>query len=73
VNIVVSNYDMEEDVEICEGLLYTRILSSSTFQQIDDQKCVHVVVDTSYKSIDQNCSEDQNSILESAADTKDNP
>jgi len=29
---VVSNYDKEEDVEICEGLLSTRILSSSTFQ-----------------------------------------
>ena len=30
-------------------MLTTRLSSSSTFQQRDDQKCMHVVVNDSYK------------------------
>jgi hypothetical protein len=40
--------DEEEDFKVYEGLLTTRISSSSTFQQRDDQKCMHVVVNDSY-------------------------
>jgi hypothetical protein len=65
--------DEEEDVKICEDLLFTQISSSSTFQQRYDHECVHVVVDASYKSINQNCCEDQNFIFESVADIKGNP
>jgi len=37
--------------------LFTRISFSSTFQQGDDQKCVHAMVDVSYESVDQNSSD----------------
>jgi hypothetical protein len=41
--------DEEEYFKSCEGLLTTRISSSPTFQQRDDQRCMHVVVNDSYE------------------------
>ena len=50
--------DEEEDVKICEDLLFTQISSSSSFQQRDDKKCVHVVGDGGYEFVDQNSNKD---------------
>jgi len=41
--------DEEEDFKSCEGLLTTRISSSPTFQQRDDQRCMQIVVTGSYE------------------------
>jgi hypothetical protein len=38
--------------------LSTQISSSSSFQQRDDKKCVHVVIDACYESVAQNSNED---------------
>ena len=39
-------------------MLTNEITSSHTFQQRDDQQCVHAMVDNSYESIVQNTYED---------------
>ena len=41
--------DEEEDFKSWEGLLTTKISSSPTFQQRDDHRCMHVVVNESYE------------------------
>jgi len=51
--------DKEEDFKFCEDFFTSRISFSYDIQQTNDQKCVHVVVNASYESVDQNCSEDQ--------------
>jgi hypothetical protein len=50
--------DEEEDVKACEDLLFTQISSSSSFQQRDDKKCVHAVIDACYESVAQKSNED---------------
>ena len=50
--------DEEEDVKIYEDLLFSQISSSSSFQQRDDKKCVHVVIDACYESIAQRSNKD---------------
>jgi hypothetical protein len=44
--------DEEGDVKVCEDLLFTQIPSSSSFQQRDDQKYMHVVIDACHKSVE---------------------
>jgi hypothetical protein len=41
--------DEEEDFKSCEGLFTTKISFSPMFQQRDDQRCMHVVVNNSYQ------------------------
>jgi hypothetical protein len=50
--------DEEEDVKVCEDLLFTQISSSSSFQQRDDKKCVHTVIDACHESVVQKFNED---------------
>jgi hypothetical protein len=50
--------DEEEDVKVCEDLLSTKISSSSSFQQRDDPKCVHDVIDACYESVVHKSNED---------------
>jgi hypothetical protein len=50
--------DEEEDVKVCEDLLFTQISSSSSFHERDDKKCVHVVIDACYESVAQKSNED---------------
>jgi hypothetical protein len=49
--------DDEEDFKVYEGLLTNGISSSSTFQQEEDQQCMHAMVDDSYESVVQNSNE----------------
>ena len=41
--------DEEEDLKSCEGLFTNKISFSPMFQQRDDQRCMHVVVNNSYQ------------------------
>ena len=50
--------DKEEEFKVNQCLLTNGITSSSTFQQRNDQQCVHAMVDNSYESIVQNTYED---------------
>jgi hypothetical protein len=50
--------DDEKEFKVYEGLLTNGISSSSTFQQRDDQQCMHAMVDDSYESVVQNSNED---------------
>ena len=50
--------DKEEEFKVYQWLLTNGITSSSTFQQKNDQQCVHAMVDNSYESIVQNTYED---------------
>ena len=50
--------DEEEDVKICEDLLFTQISSSSSFQHRDDKKYVHAVIDACYESVSQKSNKD---------------
>ena len=49
--------DEKEYFKVCEDLSTYGISSSSTFQQRDDQKCLHPVVDDGYEFVDQNSSD----------------
>ena len=50
--------DEEEHVKVCEDLLSTKISSSSSFQQRDDQKCVHDMIDAYHEFVVQKSKED---------------
>jgi hypothetical protein len=50
--------DEEEEFKNYKGLLTNGITSSSTFQQRDDQQCIHAMVDNSYESVVPNTYED---------------
>ena len=50
--------DEEEEVKICEYLLFTQSSFSSSFQQRDDKKCVHAVIDSCYESATQKSNKD---------------
>jgi len=44
--------DKEKYVKVCEDLLSIKISSSSSFQQRDDQKCVHDLIDTCHEYVE---------------------
>ena len=47
--LLYSYSDEEEEVKICEDLLFTQRSSSSSFQQRDDKKCANTVIDACYE------------------------
>ena len=50
--------DEEEEVKICEDLMFTQNSSSSSFQQRDDKKGVNAVIDACYQSAAQKSNTD---------------
>ena len=50
--------DEEEEVKICEDLLFTQSSSSSCFQLRDDKKSVNAMIDACYESVVQKSNTD---------------